>query len=111
MAPRSPQLEQLEAAAVESAVAAHQKALPQNMFAPFSCGHPNPAKVSPAPMVHWGNVDTGAMVNLVYAGVLSTFPELHEYLQPYQHTVVGVGGNATKVIGKLVNVPTFLGAT
>ena len=76
----SPQLQSLEAAAVEAAIASNQHTLPQNMFAPFSCGGGNGQKLGMAPVVHWGNVDTGAMVNIVYSGVLDTFPGLREYL-------------------------------
>jgi hypothetical protein len=67
-----------ELAAVDAAVTAHLEGrLPENMFAPFTIIHdPNNASTSP-PMVHWGNVDTGSMVNIMYSGVLNAFPELN----------------------------------
>jgi hypothetical protein len=72
-----------EIAAVHAAVTAHlEGALPENMFAPFvipptdSQGKP---QRTPAPLVHWGNVDTGSMVNILYSGVLTGFPELTKY--------------------------------
>lgn len=46
---------------------------------------------TPSPMLHWGHVDTGAMVNLVYSGVLDAFASLQRYKQDFQHTVSGVG--------------------
>ncbi len=60
-------------------------------------------------MMHWGNLDTGSMVNIAYSGVLSTFPHLHQYWEDFQHAVKGVGDRLTKVTGKLVGVPISLG--
>lgn len=59
-----------------------QGALPENMFAPFTIPtadkHGKLAKDEEA-TVHWGNVDTGSMVNIMYSGVLAAFPELEKY--------------------------------
>jgi hypothetical protein len=41
------------------------------MFAPFVVPHED--KVGDVATVHWGNVDTGAMVNVVYLGVTRVF--------------------------------------
>ena len=40
--------------------------VPQNMFAPFTFSAVGGVY---ATATHWGNVDTGAMVNVVYLGV------------------------------------------
>ena len=64
---------------------------------------------NPDPMLHWGNVDTGSMVNIVYSGVLDAFPHLHQYHKKFEHVVKGVGDRITKVVGKLVDVPISLG--
>lgn len=83
-----------EAAAVEATVAAHQRTVPQNMFASFSIGAKQGAgqlATTPDPLLHWGNVDTGAVVNLVYSGVVAAFPELARYRHPFHHVVQGVG--------------------
>ena len=61
-----------ELAAVCSALSSINQ-VPQNMFAPFTAGQGRVADVS---TVHWGNVDTGAMVNVVYLGVTRVFKEL-----------------------------------
>jgi hypothetical protein len=50
------------------------------------------------------------MVNIMYSGVLNSFPELTQYQQPFQHEVRGVGNNITKVVCKLTNVPVSVGA-
>ena len=82
------------------------------MFAPFSvASRASPNRPQAAPLLHWGNVDTGAMVSLVYSGVLVAFPALREYLQPFSHVVQGVGRTKTEVVGKLVDVPVCLGPT
>jgi hypothetical protein len=44
------------------------------MFAPFVI--PSDATVGDMAIVHWGNVDTGAMVNVVYLGVTRVFQYL-----------------------------------
>ena len=72
-----------ELAAVHAAVTAHLEGNPpENMFAPFTIP-PKDSQGKPtkhaAPTVHWGNVDTGSMVNIVYSGVLNTHPGLEEY--------------------------------
>ena len=72
-----------ELAAVHAAVTAHLEGNPpENMFAPFTIP-PRDAQGKPervgAPTVHWGNVDTGSMVNIVYSGMLSSHPGLGEY--------------------------------
>ena len=86
---------------------------PENMFCPFTVVERNPATGhlhrATSPMLHWGNVDTGSMVNIVYSGVLRTFPHLHQYLEEFEHVVKGVGDKLTKVTGKLVGVPISLG--
>ena len=61
-------------------------------------------------MIHWGNVDTGSMVNILYSGVLQGFPELQKFKKEFQHEVKGVGNKITKVICKLANVPVCIGA-
>jgi hypothetical protein len=61
-------------------------------------------------MVHWGNVDTGSMVNIMYQGVLEAFPELHKFKRDFQHVVQGVGNKETKVVCKLIGVPVSVGA-
>ena len=101
-----------EVAAVEAAVTAHRNTHPQNMFASFSLAVHHDAGAlgtTSAPMLHWGHVDTGAMVNLVYSGVLEVFEQLHRYRQEFQHTVSGVGQSRTRVVGKLVGVPLHVG--
>ena len=102
-----------EVAAVHAAVTAHLTgAAPENMFAPFTVpsidesGHPSR---QPQPVVHWGNVDTGAMVNITYSGVLEAFPELAAYKQAFRHVVQGVGNKQTNVVCKLANVPVSIG--
>ncbi len=89
--------------AVDTAIAVTMKALPHNIFAPFSIHHPE------ATLPHWGNVDTGSMVNIIYEEVVQAFPYLEQYRQPFSHSVEGIGGNQVKVIGKLVDVPLSLG--
>ena len=83
------------------------------MFAPFTIpardAHGKPLRTG-TPTVHWGNVDTGSMVNIMYSGVLSAFPELERYKRAFQHSVKGVGDKVTKVICKLDNVPVSMGA-
>lgn len=77
-----------------------------NVFAPFSV----PAsKVADLNTVHWGNVDTGAMVNVVYMGVVRVFKELQRYIMKFEHELTGVGGKKTKIIAKLCDVPIVLG--
>lgn len=94
-----------ELAQVQSALSTEDRAL-SNLFAPFVV----PVERTPEmPTVHWGNVDTGAMVNVVYEGVVRVFKELDRYLQPFHHEIIGVGGKRTKIVGKLVNVPIRLG--
>ena len=44
------------------------------MFAPFVV--PQADRVGDVVTVHWGNVDTGAMVNVVYLGVTRVFKYL-----------------------------------
>lgn len=95
----------VEAAGLEiGAQRAVDNAPPQNIFAPFLAGGPDGSGVT-----HWANVDSGAMVNVVYSGVLAAHPELEAYRQEYANTVNGVGGAKTKVVGKLVGVPIALG--
>ena len=72
------------------------------MFVPFTVHCPDAA------LPHWGNVDTGSMVNIIYEEVVQAFPYLQEYHQPFSHSVEGVGGNSVKVTGKLVDVPVSL---
>ena len=55
---------------VQSALDTSQNVQP-NMFAPFVI--PSDATVGDMAIVHWGNVDTGAMVNVVYLGVTRVF--------------------------------------
>ena len=66
-----------ELAAVHAAVTSHLEAkLPENMFAPFTIpiiGTSGLPEREAAPTVHWGNVDTGSMVNILYIGVLQVF--------------------------------------
>ena len=101
----------VEFAAVEATVAAHlHQRHPQNIFTPFTILHHQPDPGPPSePTLHWGNVDTGSMVNIVYQGVLTVFPELLQYWAQFYHEVKGVGGIRTAVVGKLVGVPLVLG--
>ncbi len=103
----------VELAAVQEALQTHVTApAPENMFCPFTIvkrGEGGQLQRSTAPMLHWGNVDTGSMVNIVYSGVLRAFPHLHQYHQPFEHVVKGVADKLTKVTGKLVGVPISLG--
>ncbi len=76
-----------ELVAVHAAVSAHMEgALPENMFAPFTIP-PRDAQGkltrNESPTVHWGNVDTGSMVNIMYSGVLTAFPELAPYRREF----------------------------
>ena len=102
----------MEHAAVELAVRNHSFAAPENVFCPFTIpsrdGTGALARAS-SPLVHWGNVDTGSMVNIVYQGALTLHPSLHAYHHPYSHQVKGVGGCTVAVIGKLQQVPVSLG--
>jgi hypothetical protein len=98
---------------VHAAVTAHLSgAAPENMFAPFTIstldedGQP---KRSRAPVVHWGNVDTGAQVNITYSGVLDAYPELLQFRREFTHVVQGVGNKRTAVVCKLADVPLSLG--
>lgn len=82
------------------------------MFASFSVGPKLGAgqlTTTPDPLLHWGNVDTGAVVNLVYSGVVAAFPDLARYRHPYHHVVQGVGQQRSQVVGKLIGVPLHLG--
>ena len=82
------------------------------MFAPFTVpqtGSDGKLERSTTPTVHWGNVDTGAQVNIAYSGVLTAFPDLAQYKQAFNTTVQGVGNRTTQVLCKLVNVPVSLG--
>ena len=103
----------VEMAAVQAALHTHQNSpAPENMFCPFVVvERDNQGQLSrvPNPMLHWGNVDTGSMVNIVYSGVLRTFPHLHQYHKDFEQVVKGVGDNLTRVTGKLVGVPISLG--
>jgi hypothetical protein len=83
------------------------------MFAPFvvpSTGAGGKLQREAAPIVHWGNVDTGSMVNIMYSGVLAGFPELNKFKQDFRHEVKGVGNKTTQVVCKLENVPVSVGA-
>ena len=65
-----------ELVAVRATVAAHSASIPQNIFTPFAIHHPA------ATLTHWGNVDTGSMVNIMYKGVLDKFSFLQYYWKP-----------------------------
>ena len=106
--------EAVKLAAVQAALQTHRDCpAPENMFCPFVVidRDPDTKKLirNPEPMLHWGNVDTGSMVNIVYSGVLDTFPHLNQYHKKFEHVVKGVGDRVTRVIGKLVDVPISLG--
>lgn len=58
---------------------------------------------------HWGNVDSGSMVNICYSGVLTAYPWLRKYSQEFRHVVKGVGENVSRVLCKLADVPLCLG--
>ena len=77
------------------------------MFAPFSV--PPSEKVGPPVPIHWGNVDTGAMVNVVYLGVTRVFKTLQQYWVKYDHVLYGVGGKQTKIVAMLKDVPIRMG--
>ena len=102
----------VELAAIQATIQTHATSpAPENLFCPFTVVERDAAgKLTRGtnPMLHWGNVDTGSMVNIVYSGVLRTFPHLHQYHQEFEHVVKGVGDNLTKVTGKLVGVPISL---
>lgn len=101
-----------EIAAVQAAVASQNGALPDNMFAPFTFPSENVGQTQTRgqqPVVHYGNVDTGSMVNVMYSGVLEANPHLNAYRAEFSHVICGVGNKVTKVICKLVNVPLSLG--
>lgn len=95
-------------------MAAHteSRALPENMFAAFTLPSKGPTGTPVRvadPLVHYGNVDTGSMVNVMYSGVLTANPALLEYKQEFTHVICGVGDKITRVICKLVDVPLSLG--
>lgn len=77
------------------------------MFAPFII--PTDSLVGDVPTVHWGNVDTGAMVNVVYLGVTRVFQHLQTYWVKYNHVLYGVGGKQTKIVAMLKDVPIYVG--
>ena len=82
------------------------------MFVPFtipSRGPDGQLRKSDNPVIHYGNVDTGSMVNVMYSGVLLAHPELEQYKQDFNHVITGVGDKVTKVVCKLVSVPISLG--
>ncbi len=72
---------------MHAVVTAHMEgALPDNMFAPFTIpprDTQGELTRSESPTVHWGNVDTGSMVNIMYSGVLAAFPELVPYWREF----------------------------
>lgn len=103
-----------ELAAVQAAVAAHTYSgkLPENMFVPFTLLERDiEGKLQRCqdPVVHYGNADTGSMVNVMYSGVLSANQELEKYKAEFQHVICGVGEKITRVVCKLVDVPVSLG--
>lgn len=63
-------------AQVQSALSTEDRAH-SNLFAPFVV---TVERIPEMHTVHWGNVDTGAMVNVVYEGVVRVFKELDRYL-------------------------------
>jgi hypothetical protein len=65
--------------------------------------------VAGIPTIHYGNVDTGAMVNVVYEGVVRVFEGLNQYWEKFTHVLYGVGGRQTKIVGKLKDIPIILG--
>ena len=105
--------EAVEIAAVHATVAAHLGgSTPENMFAPFTVPPTTESgglTRAPDPVIHWGNVDTGSMVNIVYSGVVDTHVGLAQYKQEFTHVVRGVGDKTTKVVYKLVGVPISVG--
>ena len=48
---------------------------------------------------------------MIYEGVAPAFKDLAPYWRPFTHRVKGIGGQVSKVVGKLVGVPVSLGAT
>lgn len=103
-----------ELAAVQAAVTANTYGgqLPENMFVPFTLvGRDLEGKLKrdEKPVIHYGNADTGSMVNVLYSGVLSANQGLEQYRADFQHMIRGVGEKITKVICKLVDVPVSLG--
>jgi len=91
---------------VQTALDTSQSVLP-NMFAPFII--PSDHTVSDIPVVHWGNVDTGAMVNVVYLGVTRVFQYLQKFWVKYEHVLYGVGGKRTNIVAMLKDVPLHIG--
>ena len=92
-------------AAVCSALSSESQ-VPQNMFAPFTAAREG---VVDDITTHWGNVDTGAMVNVVYLGVTKAFTELQAYWVDFNHALTGVGGKRTRIVAKLEDVPLCVG--
>lgn len=82
------------------------------MFAPFTFP-PRDAQghivTSGDPVIHYGNVDTGSMVNVMYSGMLDANPDLSQYKTEFRHVITGVGDKVTNVVCKLINVPVSLG--
>lgn len=96
----------VETEAVELSLMRHNSQPPKNLFAPFFVTW----EPTSTPLVtHWGNVDSGSMVNIVYSSILEAFPELNKSWEAYQQVVMGVGNKTTSVVGKLVDVSIHLG--
>lgn len=62
----------VETAAVQAAVLrADMREPPENIFGPFTASADRATAT-----VHWANMDSGAMINVVHSGVLTVFPAL-----------------------------------
>lgn len=60
-------------------------------------------------MVHYGNVDSGAMVGCMSKILLDVLPFLAAYFHPAEDMLLGVGDIGCKVYGELRDVPLCLG--
>ena len=61
---------------------------PENMFTPFTILDQRPGgdlSRTASPRVHWAHVDSGSMVCLVHEGVISAYPDLLQYKQPWRN--------------------------
>ena len=84
----------------------------ENLFCPFSFvrRHPDGRFVREGkPLLHFGNIDSGAMVRCVSQIMLDVFPELNQYKHDAPDVMYGVGNMKCRVFGQLMDVPVSLG--
>ena len=60
--------------------------------------------------LHFGMVDSGAMVGAIHHCMLEWFPYLKEYFIAEEEHLIGVGGVVCHVFGELHNVPICIGS-